>query len=51
MANHRSTAVFGPLRTAGYDGWLVIEAEQDPAIADPVTYATLGYRTLSQLAL
>lgn len=44
-------AVFGPLRTAGYDGWLVIEAEQDPAIADPVTYATLGYRTLSQLAL
>jgi inosose dehydratase len=43
-------AVFTPLRTAGYEGWLVIEAEQDPAIADPMTYATLGYRTLSRLA-
>jgi inosose dehydratase len=43
-------AVFRPLRTAGYEGWLVIEAEQDPAIADPMTYATLGYRTLLRLA-
>lgn len=42
-------AVFGPLRSAAYEGWLVIEAEQDPAIADPVTCATLGYRTLSTL--
>lgn len=42
-------AVLGPLRSSGYEGWLVIEAEQDPAIADPVTYATLGYRTLSAL--
>jgi inosose dehydratase len=44
-------AVFGPLRAAGYAGWLVIEAEQDPAIADPVSCATLGYRTLANLAL
>lgn len=44
-------AVFEPLRAAGYEGWLVIEAEQDPAIADPVSYATLGYRTLANLAL
>lgn len=34
----------------GYDGWLVVEAEQDPAIAHPLTYARLGYNNLSRLA-
>jgi inosose dehydratase len=42
-------AVLAPLRAAGYAGWIVVEAEQDPAVADPVTCATLGYRTLSAL--
>lgn len=42
-------AVLEPLVGAGYDGWIVVEAEQDPAIADPVTCATLGYRTLHRL--
>ena len=32
---------------AGYAGWLVVEAEQDPAKAHPLTYATLGYRNLA----
>ena len=27
----------------GYDGWLVVEAEQDPAKAHPLTYAKMGY--------
>jgi inosose dehydratase len=31
----------------GYSGWVVIEAEQDPAKANPLHYATLGYRNLS----
>ena len=39
--------VFAALR--GYAGWIVLEAEQDPKRADPVTYASLGYRTLSRL--
>lgn len=43
-------SVLAPLRAANYSGWLVVEAEQDPAIADPVTYAIKGYATLSQLA-
>jgi len=43
-------AVFAPLREAKYKGWLVIEAEQDPAIADPVTYATKGFETLRRLS-
>jgi inosose dehydratase len=32
-----------------YGGWVVLEAEQDPRIADPHTYASLGYRNLRQL--
>ena len=38
------------LREAGYEGWLVVEAEQDPAKANPLTYATMGYRNLLHLA-
>jgi inosose dehydratase/3D-(3,5/4)-trihydroxycyclohexane-1,2-dione acylhydrolase (decyclizing) len=34
----------------GYDGWLVVEAEQDPAKAHPLTYARLGYQNLSRYA-
>lgn len=32
-----------------YQGWLVIEAEQDPAVAPSFTYAQKGYRALRQL--
>ena len=32
-----------------YAGWLVLEAEQDPKRADPLTYAALGYRNLRRL--
>lgn len=38
------------LAEAGYAGWLVVEAEQDPAKAHPLTYARLGFRNLSALA-
>lgn len=37
-------AVFAGL--GGYDGWVVVEAEQDPAKANPLTYAKLGYDNL-----
>jgi inosose dehydratase len=37
-------AVFNAL--AGYSGWVVVEAEQDPAKAHPLTYAQMGYRNL-----
>uniref|UniRef100_UPI0035CA14CC myo-inosose-2 dehydratase n=1 Tax=uncultured Sphingomonas sp. TaxID=158754 RepID=UPI0035CA14CC len=33
-----------------YSGWIVIEAEQDPAIADPRRYSQLGLDTLKRLA-
>lgn len=35
-----------PLAGRGYEGWLVVEAEQDPAKANPLAYATMGYRSL-----
>jgi inosose dehydratase len=35
---------------AGYAGWLVVEAEQDPAKAHPLTYAKMGYENLKKLA-
>ena len=39
------------LADGGYSGWLVVEAEQDPAKAHPLTYATMGYTYLRQAAL
>jgi myo-inosose-2 dehydratase len=30
----------------GYPGWVVVEAEQDPKKAHPLTYAKLGYKNL-----
>lgn len=38
------------LSGSNYQGWLVVEAEQDPAKADPFTYAQLGYETLHSIA-
>ena len=38
------------LADAGYSGWLVVEAEQDPKKAHPLTYATMGFSNLSRLA-
>jgi inosose dehydratase len=35
---------------AGYAGWLVVEAEQDPAKAHPLTYAKMGYESLKKTA-
>jgi inosose dehydratase len=34
----------------GYDGWIVIEAEQNPDLRNPLLYQTLGLATLKRLA-
>src|SRR5712671_496461 len=39
--------VFRELRN--YSGWVILEAEQDPRIADPMTYASIGYNNLRRL--
>ncbi len=38
------------LHDSGYEGWLVVEAEQDPRKAHPLTYARLGHENLTRLA-
>ncbi|MHA6963721.1 myo-inosose-2 dehydratase [Zobellella denitrificans] len=43
-------AVFEVLKDNDYQGWLVVEAEQDPSVAHPLTYATLGYNNLHAFA-
>jgi len=42
--------LFGVLKEAGYQGWLVVEAEQDPAKAHPLTYARMGHNYLDATA-
>lgn len=42
-------SIFAVLKESNYEGWLVVEAEQDPAIAHPLTYAKLGYANLTKL--
>ncbi|WP_025128152.1 myo-inosose-2 dehydratase [Pseudomonas sp. PH1b] len=42
-------ALLEVLLDAGYQGWLVVEAEQDPAVAPSQVYAQKGYDTLRAL--
>ena len=39
-------AILSTLHAAGYQGWLVVEAEQDPALAPSYAYAQKGFQTL-----
>lgn len=39
-------AALRPVAEAGYSGWVVCEAEQDPAKANPLVYARKGHATL-----
>jgi inosose dehydratase len=43
-------SVLRELRRHHYAGWLVVEAEQDPANAHPLTYARMGYANLKRAA-
>jgi inosose dehydratase len=43
-------AVMAALQQIGYDGWVILEAEQDPALANPFDYAALGLGTLTRAA-
>jgi inosose dehydratase len=47
-----SGAIHGDLQRPelrNYSGWVILEAEQDPRIADPMTYASIGYNNLRRL--
>ncbi|MDE1183775.1 myo-inosose-2 dehydratase [Paraburkholderia sp.] len=42
-------SIIARLKQHGYQGWLVVEAEQDPVVAPSYAYADKGYRTLRSL--
>jgi inosose dehydratase len=42
-------ALLQELAGVNYQGWLVVEAEQDPSVAPPYEYAEKGYQTLRNL--
>ncbi len=42
--------VMQALAKIGYAGWVIVEAEQDPAVANPRVYAALGLKTLRREA-
>ena len=44
------TPLLSTLKDQGYDGWIVIEAEQDPDIHEPLKYQSLGLKTLKSIA-
>lgn len=43
-------AILSVLAENNYSGWLVVEAEQDPKKAEPLNYATMGFKNLSRMA-
>jgi inosose dehydratase len=42
-------AITGKLKAIGYAGWIVVEAEQDPAKAPAYAYSKMGYDHLVML--
>jgi inosose dehydratase len=42
--------VMSALAQIGYGGWIIVEAEQDPALASPRDYSQIGFDTLRQAA-
>jgi inosose dehydratase len=44
-------AMMQALADKQYEGWIIVEAEQDPTEADPYEYACIGYQALKQAAL
>lgn len=43
-------SVFDILDRAGYKGWMIVEAEQDPAAADPLEYALKARKYIAEKA-
>ncbi|MCR5150171.1 MAG: myo-inosose-2 dehydratase [Clostridiales bacterium] len=44
------TPVFDILSESGYEGWVVVEAEQDPAVANPYEYACTARKYIAEKA-
>ena len=42
--------IFDILDESGYEGWMIVEAEQDPAIANPLEYALKARKYIRKTA-
>ncbi|MNI93387.1 Inosose dehydratase [compost metagenome] len=42
--------IFAELARHDYTGWLVVEAEQNPALADPLEYAMKARRYIREIS-
>jgi inosose dehydratase len=42
--------IFSVLDEKGYEGWLIVEAEQDPAVANPLEYALMARKYIRDIA-
>ncbi|MDR1913629.1 MAG: myo-inosose-2 dehydratase [Clostridiales bacterium] len=42
------TPIFEILKSVDYEGWMVVEAEQDPAVANPLEYAILARKYIKE---
>jgi inosose dehydratase len=42
--------IFAALKERNYEGWLLVEAEQDPAKANPLTFAKTAYENITGYA-
>ena len=42
-------AITDRLKTMDYNGWIVVEAEQDPALAPPFEYSKMGYEHIKEI--
>ena len=41
-------SIISLISKSSYDGWVVVEAEQDPSVANPLEYAMKGYKYLKK---
>ena len=48
IAKYINSISYKFLKDFNYKGWLVVEAEQDPAKANPFEYAKIGYKYLTE---
>ena len=40
--------ILSHIKKENYNGWLVVEAEQDSAVANPFEYAKMGYKFINK---
>ena len=49
--NERSIPISNEIIKSKYSGWIIVEAEQDPAIANPLKYAMQSKQYLHYLRI